>query len=909
MEFVDHPRVAYTLFDGPYFENIDRYAPDPKYRDAVRAVLPEDWKVQPRGFWTHCYAPDAEFIAHGWKIHVSSRTENAIETLRLVAAEAAALSVNFKFCSDRRMLRLSLNKNASRSQAGKFIALFPRSQAEFEQLIERVHAVTRHLDGPYVLTDRPYRDSEVVYYRYGEHRGEPRLNQYGQRVRGYRLDDGSWHADTREPRFRLPPGVQDPFSAEQEVLPPGDDGVLLKGRYRIRQALKFNANGGVYRGVDETTGAQVVIREERGALGALEQTSTEHGGGYSLHKEARILQRLAGTGCAPGFVDLFQEWRHWFLVQEYVGAQTLWGDAIGYYLGRAGRTSAEAFESLRASAIKLATSLQAVHAAGVVLRDLTRTNVLVTASGDIKFIDFEFSHEIDDAGPWIPGGTSGYAAPEQIANQVPSPPDDHYALGVLILDMLTFSASGFDLNREGLYGRLRQNIEDLHLPRELTDIVVGLTEHDPAKRWDLQRAITALEAIAAPPARPLFHIGSDIPEIAPPSASLKAELARMVEQIGEYLDASADFGRNDRLWPASTEVFTTNPVNITHGAAGPAFFQLQVRGAVDPAVLDWIDARARARDCPPGLYSGLAGVALLMSAAGRPDRAEALIRESNVPEMVYEAPGLYYGAAGWGFANLHLWRDSGKARYLEQACEVADWLLRTGTESDAGLHWSMQGIVSLGLGEGQAGIALFLTYLAAATDEPRYLQAAVRALDFDLAHGDEYGGLLLWQPTVDARPGDPRSPHTWYGSSGIGSACLRCHAATGESRFLEAAQRCALSVASRFTNKIWQFEGASGFGEFLLDIAQFTGDERYSRIAYYQSEILLPHRIAMPKGVAFAGSDHFRICCEYSEGSSGIGLFVDRLLHGKQRLLMLDALLAPKARGLEEEGARAAALA
>lgn len=908
MEFVDHPRVAYTLFDGPFFESIDRYAPDPKYRDAVKALLPEGWKVQPRGFWTHCFAPDADFIAHGWKIHVSSRTENAIETLRHVTAVAVSAGVNFKFCSDRRMLRLSLNKNASRSQAGKFIAIFPRDQAEFEQVIERIHVATRHLDGPYVLTDRPYRDSEVVYYRYGEHRGEPRLNHYGQRVRGYRLDDGSWHADTREPKFRLPPGVQDPFSREQELAPPGDDGVLIKGRYRIRQALKFNANGGVYRGIDEATGAQVVIREERGALGALEQTSTEHGEGYSLHKEARILQRLADTGCVPGFVDLFKEWRHWFLVQEYIGAQTLWGDAIGYYLGRSGRTSAEAFEALRSSAIKLATGLQAVHAAGVVLRDLTRTNVLVTAQGDIKFIDFEFSHEVDDAGPWVPGGTSGYAAPEQIANETPSPSDDHYALGVLLLDMLTFSASGFDLNREGLYGRLGQNIDDLHLPQALNDIVAGLTHLDVSQRWDLQRAIDALNAIEPPPPLPLFHVGEDIPEVAPPSAALKSELKRMVEDIGAYLDDSVDFKRQDRLWPASSEVFTTNPINLKHGAAGPAFFQLQVRGAVDPAVLDWIARRANPRDCPPGLYSGLAGVAVLMSAAGRQDTAEALMRDSNVPEMLYEAPGLYYGAAGWGLANLHLWQDIGTVRYLEQACGVGDWLLRTATEAEAGLHWAIEDVVSLGLGEGQSGIALFLTYLAAAADEPRYLQAAVRALDFDLAFGEEYGGLLLWQPTVDARPGDPRSPHTWYGSSGIGSACLRCYAATGESRFLETAQRCALSVASRFTNKIWQFEGASGFGEFLLDMAQFTGDQRYARIAYYQSEILLPHQIRRPKGVAFAGSDHFRICCEYSEGSSGIGLFVDRLLHDKPRLLMLDGLLKSGMPATAEDGRIAAAM-
>lgn len=893
MNFVDHPNVAFALMDQEHFESLDKYVPNDGFIGEVRKLLPAQWRIQPNGFWTYCSPPDARIIEHGWKIHVSATPRHAVETLTLAAEQAFASSTSFKFCSDNRMLQLSFNKNASRAQAGKFIALYPHSQAEFEDLIARLHAVTTHLVGPYVLTDRPYRDSQAVFYRYGEHRGNFKLNRFGQRLPGFHIADGSWYADSREPRFRLPPGVTDPFTAEAPVEQPDERGVLLNQRYRVQKALKFNAGGGVYQALDEHTGAKVVIREERGSLGLLRRADAKYGEAYTLHKEARILKRLTPTGCVPEYVDMFQEWRHWFLVQEHVEAQSLWGHAMGYYFAHAGQTSAEAFVALRSIIGKIAASLEKVHAAGVVLRDLTRTNVLVSDDGEIKFIDFEFSHELDDQGPWALGSTPGYAGPQQLSNQTPTVQDDHYAFGVLILDLITFSASGLDLNRQGLMRKLRQNIEDIRLPAVLYDIVAGLTEDDVARRWDLHQVVAALDRVDRLDHGPMFQEELECADLAPPAEPLIAQLRRLVADIGEHIDASADLSRQDRLWPASANVFATNPVSLRHGAAGPAYFLLHTRGAVEPAVLDWIERQSRLSHCPTGLFSGLGGVATLLLACGRGERAAALMQRAHVEEKVFDGHGLYFGAAGWGLASLHLWLATGDSVHLTRAAQVGDWLLRSAHEDEHGLHWWVDGMIPLGLGEGQSGVAVFLIYLASASGEPRYLRAAERALDFDIAHAIDYAGRLLWQPSVDAKPSAPRSPHTWFGSSGVGAACLRGYVATGEQRFKDIALRCALSASSRFTNKIWQFEGLAGFGEFMLDLHQMLGDDRYRKLAYHQAEGLLPHAIERPRGVAFAGLNHFRISNEYSEGSSGIGLFVDRLLHGKPRLLMLDQLLLP----------------
>jgi hypothetical protein len=125
---------------------------------------------------------------------------------------------------------------------------------------------------------------------------------------------------------------------------------------------------------------------------------------------------------------------------------------------------------------------------------------------------------------------------------------------------------------------------------------------------------------------------------------------------------------------------------------------------------------------------------------------------------------------------------------------------------------------------------------------------------------------------------------------------LRAYALTGDRELRDWAERCAASVAERFTNKIWLDFGLAGYGELLLDCHTFLGDEKYWNAAFHLAEALLLHRIPREEGYAFAGQDHYRICCDYGWGSAGIGMFFQRLLEpSTPRLLMIDSLLKARA--------------
>jgi serine/threonine protein kinase len=893
--FGDQSLFMYAFLHPDFFEDLVNYPPGSGYRATVTGMVPAGWEVEVRGFWTSAKPPDCQYIQQGWKIHISAVPWTAQETLERTVPLLAGYGVAFKFVSDEVMLELSLSKSWARSGAGKFMTVYPRDEEEFLAIIEELHQRTAGLRGPYILSDRAYKDSRVVYYRYGEHLSRRRVEPTGILTPLIEAPDGSWHSDQRTGYFQLPAWVRDPVCKLPPLAAPGEAGVFLQGRYHVQSALRFGAMGGIYRAVDTHTNREVVIREARPLLGT---TSLESDSFQLLRKEARILQRLGSTGLLPEFVDLFQEWEHLFLVQEKIAGDTLWGHAMGFYFLHPQITSAESFARFRETALKLVAALQTIHAHGVILRDLTRSNTLVTPEGDVRFIDLESSHEIGTQDTLLMIQTPGYASPQQIRSSQPSFQDDHYSLGALLLDIISFTASGLDANRPGIFQAFELTLRDLRFPAGLSDLVQGLTHRDPAQRWDLGRAGEFLRHLPEPQDhRTLIHQLHTVPERPRPSEELRSRVRETLDGMVRFIHAKTRLAREDTLWPSSAEVFFTNPVNLQYGAAGTAFFLLRAEGKVSGEVLDWIERRAELDPCPPGLARGLAGVALLLLESGRQERAIQFLDLAARSPLLEQEKGLYLGAAGWGLTQLHFWHRLAQPRFLDEAERIGKLLAKTAHRSPAGATWAAMPEKSPhGLFDGPSGVGLFLLHLAAATEKREFLDLALEGLRFDLEHRQELGAHVLWFPYTNAAPGEPKSPHLSFGTAGIGPVLLRAYALTGDPELRAWAERCAVSVSERLTNKIWQDFGMAGYGELLLDFYTYLGDEKYLNAAFHLAESLLLYRIPREGGYAFAGQEHYRLCCDYGWGSAGIGMFLQRLLEpSTPRLLMIDGLLTARA--------------
>ncbi|AKF86438.1 hypothetical protein MFUL124B02_26880 [Myxococcus fulvus 124B02] len=879
-----------TFLSPEYYETLERHRPSADYLDLVKPHLDAGWKVIPGGYWTRCW-PREGHLAHGWKIHLAASNETAVELLQRTLPLLTQARVSFKFCADPAILRLSLNKNAPRTGAGKFVTIYPENEEHFLSLAESLHQATEGLWGPFLLTDRPYKGSKVVFYRYGTHLAEARLNLRGERVPGMTGPDGSWMDDHRKPHFFLPRWAKDPLSGWRirEQAPSSGD-VRLNQRYRIERALKFNASGGIYQALDTKTGQTVILREAR----PLTSGSPERDEGFILlEKEARILQRLESTGYTPRFVELFKHWEHLFLVQEKIEAESLWGYAIGFSRGSSDLRPRDFFSRVRDTMTQLATALKVIHARGIVMRDLTRNNILFTSERRLRFIDLEFAFELDGDTPFTRSWTDGHSSPQQRRWERPAPSDDWYTLGAILIDQIAFLAPGLDLNREGTLRSFRQTLEDYHLPLKLHELALGLLEPDASRRWDLDRVLAVLGDIPEPTHdTPIVPIGGTTPPAPPPAPTLDVELDLTLAGIERFIVSKTDDTRDDRLWPDRGGSFSTNPLNLEFGAAGIAAFLHRRPGGVPTAAVEWMKRQLPRHRCPPGLFQGLAGTALVLQELGCTEQARAAMDEAASSSLLHQEFDLFWGDSGWGLANLHFWRRTGEEQYLTRALEVAEFLQRTKQESSQGVCWSSPTETPLGLFHGQSGPALFLTYLSLARPKEGFLELAVKALDFEVAHCQYSGDVLLWYPHTAAGNGQPKSPHMRHGTAGVGSALLRAYVATGEPRLLRLADQCANTVRDRHTNKLWLNYGLSGYGEFLVDMHRLLGDERYLHWACFLSEAIMAHRIQKEEGIAFPADSLLRISCDLGGGMAGIGLFLHRLRNPREpHFLFNDELL------------------
>ena len=168
----------------------------------------------------------------------------------------------------------------------------------------------------------------------------------------------------------------------------------------------------------------------------------------------------------------------------YLAMELVEGKALADRLGERRMSEPEVIDL----AIRLSDALHAVHAAGLVHRDVKPRNIVIEASGGMRLVDFGFATPMErtTAGPADAAGTPGFAAPEQF--DAPAKVDDRadlYAIGRVITACLesTEHARG---SKAAALGR----------------IVEALLEHDADDRYpdalalkmDLERVRDGLPA-------------------------------------------------------------------------------------------------------------------------------------------------------------------------------------------------------------------------------------------------------------------------------------------------------------------------------------------------------------------------------------------------------------------------------
>jgi tetratricopeptide (TPR) repeat protein/predicted Ser/Thr protein kinase len=145
--------------------------------------------------------------------------------------------------------------------------------------------------------------------------------------------------------------------------------------------------------------------------------------------------------------------------------------------------------------VTLAEAMQAAHQGGIVHRDLTPANILLTGDGTPKIADFGLARHFDGRSAVTSSGarmgTPSYMAPEQVTGKPGTlgPAADIYSLGAVLYEMLTGRPP---FRGETASETERQVITDEpvpparlnpKVPRDLETICLKCLHKDPARRF------------------------------------------------------------------------------------------------------------------------------------------------------------------------------------------------------------------------------------------------------------------------------------------------------------------------------------------------------------------------------------------------------------------------------------------
>ncbi|GGQ04544.1 serine/threonine-protein kinase [Streptosporangium pseudovulgare] len=269
-------------------------------------------------------------------------------------------------------------------------------------------------------------------------------------------------------------------------------GDVLARRYDLVEPIAAGGMSVIWRAFDRSLQRQVAVKVLDGELGS------DRGDRELIRREARATARLIH----PDAIEVY----------DYGETVTTRGRLAAYVVMRLleGRPLADRiaegplpWREAAAIAARLAAVLATAHARGIVHRDVTAENVLLTADG-AKLLDFgiaAFIGEGDDdhASDY---GTPPYVAPERLTGTTADPAGDVYALGVLLFEMLTGGPPYPERTWEEIENARREGpppeVRVPGLPSEIAVLCRSCLSADPAER---PKAREVADRLSRPPSR------------------------------------------------------------------------------------------------------------------------------------------------------------------------------------------------------------------------------------------------------------------------------------------------------------------------------------------------------------------------------------------------------------------------
>lgn len=843
-----------------YKQNVKSKAELNDYINFVRNyAIDENYSVVFKNPWTYISLPNNNWAANGWKIHISATLNNHIKILNIVAKYAFEKQMSFKFCTNMEQFAHINGKSIARVSSGKFIVLYPM-QEDFLKTLEELYNLLKGFDGPYILSDRPYKDSNVIYYRYGEINPIRILDGYGTITTRIIDNKNELTSDIRVPYYNLPDFVED------TIYKPIDEGKSkLLQKYNIRESLHFSAQGGAYLG--SCNNIDYVIKEARkySGLDGEHNYATER-----LRKEYITMKYLEGLDCVPVPIELIEEYGNVYLVEEYKPGKNLSQFAIDNSpLVNIDRKTNKIVPKYTKDIISIVHSsletFSKIHSKGIILNDVSPNNIIYNSeNGSTSFVDYEAAYHIIDECNKINLYTPGFASDVKPS----AVKQDLHKLGLVFIACIMPINNIFSLSSKKKNEAIKLFERLDVVPKNILSTINGLVNY---------QFNNAEEAIK--------YLNSNNTEIVQYEEIevIKNDIEN-IKHIKASIISNINCPTDDNMIASDPMGFITSEYSFGFGIFGVLYslHKVSIGENISQQKLNEIVNKfmtsfyRNPNSISSGLFVGLSGIAASLSELGFINEAKIVMERLIKEEM--SMADLAYGLSGRIIALLKLYKTTNDIKYLNQAKKDVDEIKSKAIIRNGLYYWKDEsGDIYTGLTRGSSGVALALLYLYLETKDKEYINMGIKALEADLDKLliDNLGNINF-NSLPEGEKIQIYSPYVHNGLAGLGCVLLRYFLITRNEKYRalldEIIQVCDVEL-SLFPG---YSRGMAGIMTFLQDCVVYLKSDYANQIIKKLSDNISFYQVSIDGINGYVGDGLYRVSHDLFTGSSGIILTLKR---------------------------------
>lgn len=326
----------------------------------------------------------------GFKIHISGTSKNYRYIFSLVIPYLKKSELSFKYLKNDSEILNNLSDLESPGESGKLITIYPKDRTHCIKILDELYdIVPQSMEGVYILSDRNYKNSNILFYRYGL--VNPSCKNPISTIPTLIGPNGEEWQDFQKNYFDLPKWIKD--IQNNQVFYPS----YLSNTYKVDCLLKESNGGNIYQATHVSTNQKVVIKESRPHIICLDNIYREQ-----LRDNEWKISKLLPTNCNTAVsIEKVKEWINTYYIYEYIEGRDLldFCNEINLFTYQSKEPSQNIikFNKLKECFLSILKTVLFFHEQNIILNDIHPNNFIVDTNSKVFFIDLENSYFSDQS--------------------------------------------------------------------------------------------------------------------------------------------------------------------------------------------------------------------------------------------------------------------------------------------------------------------------------------------------------------------------------------------------------------------------------------------------------------------------------------------------------------------------------